>query len=81
MVSQGGERVKVREVTMLDVQPRRRLPDGGFIAECRWDVSGSVGHWGHVHGRSNRYQAELAIAPVDGSWKLIGLEILDEQRL
>jgi hypothetical protein len=40
-----------------------------------------VGHWGHVHQRSNGYQAELEIAPVDGVWKLTGLEIIDEQRL
>jgi hypothetical protein len=56
-------------------------PSGGFVARATWNVHGSVGHWGHVHQRGNRYQAELEIAPVDGFWKLTGLEILDEQRL
>jgi len=44
-------------------------------------VSGSVGHWGHVHQRANSYQAELEISEIDKVWKLTGLEILQEERL
>ena len=54
---------------------------GGFVATATWNASGSVGHWGHVHQRKNQYQAELAVAPLDGVWKLVGLEILQEERL
>ena len=46
-----------------------------------WVVSGSVGHWGHVHQRINGYQAELEISEIDKVWKLTGLEILQEERL
>ena len=49
--------------------------------ETRWNVSGSVGHWGHVHERTNGYHANLEITDIDGGWKLTGLEILEEQRL
>ena len=46
-----------------------------------WIVSGSVGHWGHVHQRTNGYRANLEISEIEGVWKLTGLEILEEQRL
>ena len=55
--------------------------DGSLLAEATWVVSGSVGHWGHLHERRNAYQAELRIQPVDGRWKLIGMEVLSEERL
>jgi hypothetical protein len=34
-----------------------------------------------VHERRNRYRAELDVTPVDGAWKLVDLEILQEERL
>ena len=43
--------------------------------------TGSVGHWGHVHQRRNRYRADLSVAPRDGAWKITELEILEESRL
>jgi hypothetical protein len=42
---------------------------------------GSVGHWGHIHQRQNQYQARLHVAPIEGEWKLVGLDILEEKRL
>ena len=38
---------------------------------------GTVGHWGHIHTRLNRYDALISLTPVDGSWKITGLELLD----
>ena len=55
--------------------------EGALVAAAVWQVTGSVGHWGHVHTRSNRYRADLTIAPDDGRWKLTGLEIIEEERL
>ena len=46
-----------------------------------WKVSGSVNHFGHVHYRQNRYDAALDLIAVDGSWKIRGIELLDERRL
>ena len=40
-----------------------------------------MGHWGHIHQRRNQYDAELTIEPLDGTWKITGLELLDEVRL
>jgi hypothetical protein len=80
LANQGGARVKVKttEVNSADLVAR----DGNRLTIAgSWNVSGSVGHWGHVHQRTNGYQANLEIAEIDGVWKLTGLEILDEQRL
>ncbi len=51
------------------------------MANATWNVAGSIGHWGHVHQRRNQYRAELRVAPDDGRWKLVDLEILQEERL
>jgi hypothetical protein len=80
LANQGGARAKVKEIALLALNAER-VAGGGFLATTSWDVAGSVGHWGHVHQRRNRYRAELAVAPADGVWKLVGLEILEEERL
>jgi len=59
--------------------PPIRAP--GFRARCRWNVAGSVEHWGHVHRRVNQYAAEFDVAPIDGQWKLTRMSLTDEQRL
>ena len=79
--SQGGARVKVKEVDLIDFAAEELGADVAFTATCRWNVTGSVGHWGHIHQRTNQYQAELTIQPVDGAWKVTKLEILQEERI
>lgn len=80
LASQGGARVKVKDIEMLETS---LLDSDGQSIEVnsRWNVSGSVGHWGHVHQRTNAYRARLEISELDGAWKLTGLEILEEERL
>jgi hypothetical protein len=79
--NQGGARVKVDEVTMTAVEPSRLPGEIGFAARCTWNVRGSVGHWGHIHKRTNQYDAELTIESIDGAWKITGIELLEEQRI
>jgi hypothetical protein len=73
--NQGGARVKVREVKMVWCK------QSGAEADCLWEVTGSVGHWGHLHTRANRYEAGIDVRPVDGVWKITRMEVRDEQRL
>jgi len=40
-----------------------------------------VTHFGHRHFRQNRYDARLAIVPVEGTWKIRSIEILEQDRL
>ncbi len=80
LASQGGARVKVKDVEMISTVLKDR--DGNRLTlVSEWVVTGSVGHWGHVHQRINSYQAKLEISEIDSKWKLTGLEILQEQRL
>ena len=80
LASLGGARAKVNQIEMIELAA---VPAdaGGFVATATWNVAGSVGHWGHVHQRRNQYRAELGVAPIDGVWKLVALEILEEERL
>lgn len=80
LAGQGGARAKVKEIEMIELAATP-ADGGGFVATATWNVGGSVGHWGHVHQRRNQYRAELGVAPVEGVWKLVGLEVLEEERL
>ena len=79
--NQGGARVKVSDVELVQVEPRALADRTGFAVRCVWNVSGSVGHWGHTHQRTNQYEAVLTIRPIDGAWKITDLELLQEERL
>jgi len=79
LASQGGARAKVQAIEMREVAFERT--DDGFMARCTWNVAAAVGHWGHIHQRVNQYVADLQIEPVDGVWKITGMELIEEQRL
>ncbi len=75
----GGARILVQEVALDEAETS---PEGlGFRAVCRWTVSGSVAHWGHVHTRRNLYEAELTVQPVDGAWKVTRLTMTNQVRI
>ena len=80
LASQGGASAKVKEVELVDLVAEP-AEDQGMNAEATWQVRASVGHWGHIHERRNEYRAKLRLQPMDGVWKLIEVEILDEVRL
>ena len=79
LASQGGARAKVKAIEMVEVDAS---PEGtGFVARSTWNVAASVGHWGHIHTRQNVYDAILTLAVVDGSWKISGIDLLEEKRV
>ena len=78
--SQGGARAKVKEVELVEIEAESAA-GGAFTARATWHVGGSVGHWGHLHQRRNRYRAELRVLPKDGAWKLVRMKVLEEERL
>ena len=79
--NQGGARVRVRGVSILDVEPEEPSDAGGLRYRARWNVAGSVGHWGHTHMRTNAYDAVLTLAELGGRWKIADVEILEERRV
>ncbi len=80
LASQGGASARVKDVELTDLQTSP-ADEGGIQARATWQVRAAVGHWGHIHERRNEYQANLQLQPIDGAWKLVNVEILDEVRL
>ena len=81
LANQGGAQAKVKDVVLAGVEVLPGDEQGRFRVQADWTVHGSVGHWGHVHQRSNRYLAELTVAVDDDQWKLRDMMVLQEERL
>ncbi len=79
--NQGGAQVKVNDVDVVECRLRPAGGGIGFVVDCRWNVTGSVGHWGHIHQRRNQYNAVVTIRAVDGAWRITGMELISEERL
>ena len=78
----GGAQAKVKTVDIQDVTvaPMKSNPIG-LVLHTRWTAMGTVGHWGHIHSRENWYDANISVEPIDGAWKITGLELLEEKRI
>lgn len=81
LANQGGAEAKVKDVELAGVELLPGSEQGRFAVEADWTVHGSVGHWGHIHQRSNRYRANLTVAVDRDQWKLQGMTVLQEERL
>ncbi len=80
---QGGAVARIDRVEIVDGQPTSVDLAGGqasFGYRCRWNLIGTVEHWGHIHRRTNQYDGEFQIHLVDGSWKITKMQTLDEQQ-
>ena len=78
----GGAQAKVEQVAIENVDVSDSTSHSGALdLKAQWTALGQVGHWGHIHTRQNRYDAIVTIKPVDGAWKIIDLELLEETRI
>lgn len=75
MQEQGGAVATVQSVNVLKTELLADDAGKGFSERVTWQVEGTVEHWGHIHLRVNEYAADLQIQPVDGSWKITGLNV------
>jgi hypothetical protein len=76
--NQGGLRISVKDVDVTELDSTDSASAEPSF-RCRWRVTGWIGHWGHIHARTNEHLALITIAERDGVWKISGLEMLDEQ--
>jgi len=78
----GGAQAKVQEVSVLEATAEK-LDQHPFAhtVKAKWTALGRVCHWGHVHARENQYEALVTLEAADGSWKITGLDLLEEQRI
>jgi hypothetical protein len=95
--SQGGARVRVRAVEVLDVTPAESeepsqvetVTEESTQVEtletlryrARWNATGTVGHWGHTHMRTNSYDALVTLGRIGSQWKIADIDILEEERI
>ena len=78
----GGAQAKVEKIAIEDVVVSDSAKHTGALdLKAQWTAMGQVGHWGHIHTRQNRYDAIVTIKPVDGAWKIIDLDLLEETRI
>jgi len=80
MEERGGAQARVETVEVQDAREIERAGDG-FSVRGEWTVGGMVTHFGHRHFRQNRYDARVGIEPVDGTWKIRSIEVLEQERL
>jgi hypothetical protein len=78
----GGAQAKIQSVEIQDAVAER-LDDHPLAYAIRgnWTAQGTVGHWGHIHTRRNRYEAVVTVEAIDGAWKITDLEVLEEKRI
>ncbi len=78
----GGVQAKVKKVEIIEVamQPHPDRPLA-LTFKSTWTALGTVGHWGHMHMRKNQYEAILTAEPIDGVWKITGMEMIEEKRI
>jgi hypothetical protein len=79
--NRGGARANVDDVNIHELSGLNRDKSGGYIADARWTVRGSVNHFGHTHYRQNQYRALVSFGINRDSWKINDIEILDSRRL
>lgn len=79
----GGPRVRVHEIALRGCRPSPRggFAPGRFQSRAEWVTVGEVSHWGHTHERTNRYEAEIELAAAGKTWKISGLDLLNEERV
>lgn len=78
----GGAQARIKSVEIQQAVAKR-VDDRplAYAIKADWTAQGTVGHWGHIHTRRNRYNAVVTVEAVDDSWKITGLEVLEEQRV
>ena len=78
----GGAQAKIKSVE-IEAATAERLDDRplAYAIKARWSAQGTVGHWGHIHTRRNRYDAIVTVDAVEGVWKISDLEIIEEERV
>ena len=76
---QGGAVSKIEDVQLLSGQQQAEpFVENGFQYRCKWNIVGTIEHWGHIHERTNQYDAMFEVKVVDGAWKIVVMDLLDQ---
>jgi len=76
---QGGAVSRIEDVEVLTGnQQTGQFVENGFQYRCKWNIVGTIEHWGHIHERTNQYDAMFEVKIVDGAWKIVAMDVLDQ---
>lgn len=73
---QGGATVNIDRVELIQNEVVE-LDENGMLCRCQWSISGTIGHWGHIHRRDVAFGTDLDVRPVGDRWKIGALMISD----
>ncbi len=79
VAEQGSTSLHVRDVAVQSVEIVRG--DGNQIAlQCRWQVTGTVEHWGHLHTRVDEFVGELTLSRERAGWLLDKFRVSEQKQ-
>lgn len=78
--TRSGATVTVKQVELLSIEATDTPQSGTYTYRCAWVVTARVKHAQHIHDRKNAYVGEIAVAADSSGWKIIGLNLLSEER-
>lgn len=79
---QGGAVANITSVDFLsgDLSGRENYfssVEPGFVYRCKWNLVGTIEHWGHIHERTNAYDATFNVQAIDNEWKITSMKLED----
>ena len=82
---QGGAIAHVNEVNLVDGNKIGTSVNADdftprFSYRCKWNLIGTIEHWGHIHERENKYDATFEVQLRDDAWKITSMEVDDEEQ-
>lgn len=81
MYDEGGAVSRVKRVMPLSGGCEGEVTGEGFTYRARWQVEGSVYHWGHAHTRTNEYLGDYDLALRPEGWRIVGHTVLEQFRV
>jgi hypothetical protein len=79
VAEQGSASLHVRDVVVKSAEIVRG--DGDQLTmRCRWQVTGTVEHWGHLHTRVDEFVGELTLARERAGWMLDKFRVSEQKQ-
>lgn len=77
----GGAIARIDNVSVIGTEPGSVNSSGTFDLNATWQVAGTVEHWGHIHTRTNQYQAAFLFKALTNQWKMANFTMLQQEQI
>ena len=74
------EKVELVDGNLLPVSEARQQSAISFGYKANWTLAGTIEHWGHIHERENKYDANFKIQLKDDAWKITEMQVNNEEQ-